>query len=205
VPAAGSPGTTLVAVVTPGAGSLFDVAVMVPLPPPGATPVGVRVQVDADVPADVALPTGVLVAKAVEVDVFEPTTGRAVPGPGPAAAPHEGAERRGAGRLPDRPGPRRGAARRRRRADKPLAVGRRLRRRHRHGLAALDLADRGRRPRERRLGGLPAGHPFGRPARHDPLVLLTLRVMPSAGAGSRVAGGLLQRRGLPLPRGGAGV
>lgn len=51
---------------------------MVPVPSPNETPIGVRIQPATTLEARVALPTGVMVAKVVSVDVFDAGTGNLV-------------------------------------------------------------------------------------------------------------------------------
>src|SRR5581483_3425583 len=75
VPAAAAGGADAVAVVTPGPNAPFQMSLEIPAPGASATPIGVRVQPMTVLPAGVSLPSGVTVAKVVQIDVFDPATG----------------------------------------------------------------------------------------------------------------------------------
>ncbi len=67
-----------VAVLQVGEGAPFEITLVLPVPPAGATPVGVRLQPATLVDAGVALPSGATVAKVVAIDVFDASTGAPV-------------------------------------------------------------------------------------------------------------------------------
>ena len=66
---------TAVEVVGGGSGAPFIVSLVVPVPNPGETPIGVRLQPQVALPSGATAPSGVSVAKVVVIDVYDTRSG----------------------------------------------------------------------------------------------------------------------------------